>query len=242
MYVKACPTHLIQPGDDLLATLDRFLPPLQEGSIVVVTSKILSLSENRLVPYDAISKRDLIRREADAYLDLESPYTLTIKNNILIPASGIDESNTQWGYILYPTNAQKSAEEIWHFLRTKRNLSQLGIIISDSHTSPMRLGVTGIALSWCGFAPHYSYIGKPDLFERPLKVTVVNLLDALASAAVLAMGEGAECTPLAIIEQPPKVSFLNCPPSPEELVSVTISPDTDIYGPLLKAMPWQHTC
>ncbi|MGL9689309.1 MAG: coenzyme F420-0:L-glutamate ligase [Wolbachia sp.] len=61
-------------------------------------------------------------------------------------------------------------------------IKHLGILITDSNIAPMRLGVTGIALGWCGFEPFYSYVSKPDLYSRPLQVTQINLLDTLAAS------------------------------------------------------------
>ncbi|MFP3026413.1 MAG: coenzyme F420-0:L-glutamate ligase, partial [Wolbachia sp.] len=99
-------------------------------------------------------------------------------------------------------------------------------------------GVTGVALGWCGFEPLYSYIGKPDLYNQSLQVTQVNLLDALATSAVLVMGEGAEQTPMAIISGASKVHFLTRPPTVEEEKSVKISMEEDLYSPLLMGTRW----
>ena len=127
---------------------------------------------------------------------------------------------------------------MWIHLRQKFNLQKLGILITDSHTTLMRRGVTGIALGWCGFDPLYSYIGKPDLYGRPLKVTQMNILDALATTAVYAMGEGTEQTPLAVIRNAPKITFLDRGPTAEEIRNVAIPIEEDLYAPLLLAAKW----
>lgn len=80
----------------------------------------------------------------------------------------------------------------------------------------MRRSVTGIALSWCGFAPLYSYIGKPDIYNQLLKVTHINILDSLAVSAVFPMGEGNEQITIAIITEAPHMTFLDRPPSKAE--------------------------
>ncbi|WP_246039543.1 coenzyme F420-0:L-glutamate ligase [Wolbachia endosymbiont of Carposina sasakii] len=187
------------------------------------------------------SKEELIKREADAIVDVDhNSYGiyLTIKDNILIPSAGIDESNGNEMYILYPKDVQKTALSIWNYLKTKHCIKHLGILITDSNITPMRLGVTGVALGWCGFEPFYSYIGKPDLYDQPLQVTQVNLLDALATSAVLVMGEGAEQTPMAIISGAPKIHFLTRLPTTEEEKSVKISMEEDLYSPLLMRARW----
>ncbi len=241
MHVKAIQTHRIKPGESLEKILERYIPILSEQTILVITSKILSLCQGRAISKTSISKEGLVKKEADAVLQAkENPYGLylTLKDNILIPSAGIDESNGDKVYILYPQDVQKTAIHLWNYLREKHGLAHLGILITDSHTTPMRRGVTGIGLGWCGFDPLYSYIGKPDLYGTPLRVTQINLLDALATAAVLVMGEGNEQTPLAMISEAPKVSFLNRPPTLAEKQSVIISMEEDLYAPLLKGANW----
>ena len=114
----------------------------------------------------------------------------------------------------------------------------MGIVITDSHTTIMRRGVTGIALGWCGFSPVYSYIGKHDIYNQSLNVTQINILDSLAGAAVFVMGEGNEQIPITIIKDAPRLTFLDRPPSEEEKLSIVISMEEDLYGPLLKSAKW----
>ncbi|WP_244662776.1 putative folate metabolism gamma-glutamate ligase [Wolbachia endosymbiont of Ceratosolen solmsi] len=209
--------------------------------VLAITSKIISICQKQVVCKTACSKEELIKREADAIVDVDhNSYGiyLTIKDNILIPSAGIDESNGNEMYILYPKDVQKTALSIWNYLKTKHCIKHLGILITDSNITPMRLGVTGVALGWCGFEPFYSYIGKPDLYDQPLQVTQVNLLDALATSAVLVMGEGAEQTPMAIISGAPKIHFLTRLPTTEEEKSVKISMEEDLYSSLLMRARW----
>ncbi len=243
MEINVYKTCAIKPNDSLFAMIDAYIPPIPEGSIVVVTSKIISLCEGCIVPKESVSKEELVRQSADAYLDLKEPSNphsiqITIKNNILIPTAGIDESNGEDVYILYPRDIQASAARIWEYIRARDQINALGVLITDSHTTPMRRGVTGIALGWCGFKPLYSYIGKPDCFGKPLRVTMVNILDALAASAVFCMGEGNEQTPFAIIGNAPKIEFQDRPPVLEEIDELTIPMEEDLYAPLLKNGAW----
>lgn len=241
MYIKAIKTPRIEFGDSITEILDQYLPSLSNGDIIAITSKILSIIQGRFIDKANISKKVLIKREADMILETQNnPYDLylTIKNNILIPSAGIDESNANDQYILYPENIQELAASIWHNLKKQHNLTNLGIIITDSHTTIMRRGITGLGLGWCGFEPVYSYRGKPDIYAKPLRVTEVNILDSLATAAVFVMGEGDEQTPLAIIKNAPKISFVNRVPSKDEEDSIRISMDEDLYAPLLQAARW----
>lgn len=241
MKIEAVKTPKVRANDCLKQILDN-ISVLRERSVVAVTSKIVSLCEGKIVKKEEIDKRQLIKKEADVVLDTgESPYDmcLTIKNGILIPSAGIDESNADNSYVLYPSDLWKSAEQIWIYLRTKHNLKEFGVIITDSHTTMMRRGVTGIALSWCGFSPLYSYIGKDDLFGYTLQVTQINTADALAVSAVFCMGEGSEQTPMAVITNIPRIFFLDRKPTNEEKNSVFIGKDEDLYAPLLKGLSIQ---
>ena len=104
----------------------------------------------------------------------------------------------------------------------------------------MRRGLIGIGIGWCGFNALYSYIGKPDCFDVPLRVSVVNILDGLAVPAVFYMGEGNEQTPFALITGAPKITFQDRPPTREEVDELCIPMDEDLYAPLLKSGPWRQ--
>ncbi|PIS16058.1 putative folate metabolism gamma-glutamate ligase [Candidatus Roizmanbacteria bacterium CG09_land_8_20_14_0_10_41_9] len=226
---------------DLFPILQKYLPVLKERSIVVITSKIVSVCEGRLVKIEGIDKKKLIEQEADYYLPPEGNkhnITLTIKRNLLVPTAGIDESNGNGYFILWPNDPQKTANEIRVFLQKTYAFKNVGVIITDSKTSPMRWGTTGIAIVHSGFAALNNYIGKPDIFDRYLHVTKANVLDALAAASVVVMGEGNEQTPLAVIEDVPFVQFQNRNPLATELKELHIPMENDLYGPILKSVKW----
>ena len=240
MRVIPVRTKRIEVGTDLDAIFEQSLPPLADGSIVAVTSKVVSLAEGRVVEVGRADKHDLVRREADFYIRGEGKYDMmiTIKRGILIPAAGIDESNGAGYYILWPKNPQASANRIRRSLRRRSRRRRLGVIITDSKTTPLRWGTTGTALAHSGFEALKNYIGTPDLFGRPMRVTQSNLLDGLAAAAVAVMGEGDEQTPLAVIEDVPFIKFQDRDPSPKELRALRISLENDLYAPILKRAAW----
>ena len=242
MQIRPIKTHRVEHGESLEDILDQYILDLQERPIVAVTSKIISVCEGRSVGKIGIDKYELIKQESDLLLKTDkNPYNLylTIKDGLLIPSAGIDESNVDDVYILYPSDVWQSCEKIWQHLRTKHNIKELGIIITDSHTTIMRRGVTGIALSWCGFEPLYSYIGKPDIYERPFKATQINIVDALATSAVFVMGEGREQTPIAIVTNAPHMTFLDKPPSKEQRADIVIKLEEDLYAPLFNSAQWE---
>ncbi|WP_316353430.1 coenzyme F420-0:L-glutamate ligase [Candidatus Trichorickettsia mobilis] len=240
MHIQAVKTAPVSSGEEITEILDRCLPSLTESTIIAISSKIISLSQNRILACaDVPNKNDLIKKEADAYIADEyndGRVCLTIKNNMLVPFAGIDESNGNNHYILYPLDIQQIAAKIWQYLRAKNNISNLGIIITDSNITALRRGVTGIAIGYCGFEPLFSYIGKQDIFGRGIKMTVINNLDALAVAAVLVMGEGNECTPIAIISDAPRIQFLSIPDTDLNKINMPIG--EDFYSPILRTVRW----
>lgn len=243
MKVTPIKTHKITARDrDLFKILDKYLSKLKEKSVVAVTSKIVSITEGRFVSMCGTNKDELIKQESQLYLPREqSKYNISfaIINNMLAAAAGIDESNGNWHYILWPKNPQKSANEICSYLKKRFKVKNVGVIITDSRTMPMRWGVTGVALSYSGFKPLKDYIGKKDLFGRKFQFEKTSVIDSLATAASVVMGEGAEQTPLAIIDDLPFVEFQDRNPTEKELKELCISIEEDLYGPFLKNVQWK---
>lgn len=243
MKITAIKTPRIVSGNkSILDIIDEALPAIEEDSLIAVTSKIVSICEGNIVPKDSIGKEELIVRESNLFL----PATLskyghhfTITHNMLIPAAGIDESNGEGYYILWPRDAQKTANEIRQHLTAKHGIQNVGVVITDSTCQPLRRGVYGIFLAHSGFTPLRNYIGEPDLFGRLMAVTQSNIAGGLAAAAVLAMGEGAEQTPLCLITDVSGVSFQSRDPSAEELDEITISLEDDLFAPFLTAVEWK---
>jgi putative folate metabolism gamma-glutamate ligase len=242
MRVQALKTHRITEDRDLHALLDRYVPVLEEKSVLAITSKIVSICQGRMVPVGTVDKQALVEREADLYLPPSSSQyhiSLTIKEHLLIPMAGVDESNAQGQYVLWPRDAQDVANRVRAHLQERFALQHLGVLITDSKTTPLRWGVTGTAIAHSGFLAVNDYRGHPDIFGRPLQMTTVDVADALAAAAVLVMGEADEQTPLALLEDLPFVCFQEHDPSPEELELRWIDMQDDLYAPLLQSVDWQ---
>lgn len=223
--------RLIPPKDDLFAVFDESLKDLREGDIVLVTSKVVAIGEGRCVPIeDVTDKQELVRREAQKYVPPQIPDwpALTITHNLVIPNAGIDESNANGYYILWPENPDKSAKEIWEYLRKKFSIQNIGVILTDSHVSPLRWGVSGVSLAHYGLEPLVDLRGKQDLFGRPLTMTKQNVPDSIAAFGVLLMGESDESTPLLILR-----GFPFTPTSRDTNPDLRVDPDHDLYKPLL---------
>lgn len=237
LTVRAIQTPVLHVGQDLSAFISDALHagklgrPELEGSVLAVTSKIVSLALSRIVPKSEIAKEALVRRESDVFLgEVGYGVFLTIKHGLFIPSAGIDESNAEGEfYILYPVDPFLEAKKIRDSLVQEFGLKHFGVILTDSKTTPLRAGVTGTALSYSGFNGIYSRVGTPDLFGRKLKMTRINVADALATAAVFCMGEGNESRPLALIKT--EVEFRqHGDVDPSEC---QIPLNEDIYAPVL---------
>jgi coenzyme F420-0:L-glutamate ligase/coenzyme F420-1:gamma-L-glutamate ligase len=213
---------LVQPGDDVCAIIKAGLVEagivLQDGDIIVIAQKIISKSENRYVDLAAIlpsaraeelagiTGKDV--RHIEVVL-AESAEVLRARKNVIIVAhrlgyvmanAGIDESNINHvdgpgRVLLLPVDPDRSCREIKARLDRECAVS-VGVIINDSFGRAWRNGVVGVALGAAGIASLQNLIGSPDLFGRAMKVTEVAIGDELAAAASLAMGQGAEGTPI----------------------------------------------
>ncbi|TSC88602.1 MAG: Uncharacterized protein G01um10147_98 [Microgenomates group bacterium Gr01-1014_7] len=238
MITKAIKTRKFLPPKDDLWDLLSAIKLLNENSVVLITSKVVSIGERRCIPINQVENKDkLAITEADKYIPRKlSPNKQmlhTIKNNMFVASSGIDESNGAGFYILWPKNPQKSAKRIWEFLKRKFKVKKLGVIITDSRLIPLRAGVVGIAIGYFGFKPLRDYIGKKDLFGREFRMETSNLADSLATAAVLEMGEGSEQTPIAIISDIPYIEFTN------RFINLEIPEKEDMFYPLFSAVKWK---
>jgi coenzyme F420-0:L-glutamate ligase len=200
MIVKSLKTRIFNEGEDLLDFICKYVKTISEESVLVVTSKIVALSEKRAVLNDGkIQKEALIKSESESAWKTKYVW-LTVKDNMVMASAGIDESNANGKFILLPKDSFKAAVKLRQSLKKKYGLKRFGILITDSRTMPLRAGITGVALGYAGFSGVKDYRGRPDIFGRKLKFSRVDIADSLAAAAVLEMGEGNECRPLAIIK------------------------------------------
>lgn len=244
MKITAIKTPIVQPNDDLKKIIKNSIDHLAERSVVVIASKIFSTCENRFVEKngDPNQKIDLIKSEADKFTDPHSSkYNLmmTIKRNILFVNAGIDESNANNQFILWPENPQQSVNEIWGFLKEEYNLKEVGVTMSDSASQMLNWGVVGRAIAYCGFNPLRSYVGTKDLFGKEMKMEKTNVMQSLTDAAVLEMGEGAEQTPIGIVEEISNIEFQDHVPTKEELDNLRINIEDDAFAPILTKAEWK---
>jgi len=249
MQVTAIKTPIIEKSQDLFAILkDALDEPLREKEIICVTSKVVALEQGRIVKLSEVKPSaksrkmkklkyssdfdtqpelaELILQEADKLFEAEYIY-LALKDNIFIPNAGIDLSNAPGGYaILWPEDSWGWVRDFREKLRSDYKVEELGVVVTDSHCNPLRRGVTGLALAYSGFEGVQSEIGKKDLFGKALRITEKAVADSLATAAILVMGESAECTPFTLIREAP-IIFTNREIDPLETF---INPKIDLFA------------
>jgi len=246
MKVTAFKTPIVEANDNLKEIIKGSIKDIPEKSIVVIASKIFSTCENRFIEKNGNQnqKYDLIKSEATAYTDPHSSkygLMMTIKRNILFVNAGIDESNAQNKYILWPEDPQKSVNDIWQFLKEEYQVNDVGVTMSDSASQMLNWGVVGRAIAYCGFNPLRSYVGHKDLFGKEMKMEKTNVMQSVTDAAVLEMGEGAEQTPIAIVEDITNIEFQDHVPTSEELNELNIDIEDDAFAPILTKAEWHKS-
>ncbi len=231
MIITPIKTGIFQEGEDLFLFVTQYIKTLREKSVVIVTSKIVALAERRTaVVTNEHTKEKLIRSESDLAIPTQYGW-LTIKDGAVMATAGIDESNGNGKLILLPKDSFRAAGVLRRKLKKKYHLRNIGVIITDSRTMPFRSGVMGIALGYAGFRGVKDYRGTLDIFGRSYKYSRTDVAGGLAAAAVLAMGEGNERRPLAIIQ---KASIVFCEHVSRKELMVDVR--DDMYLPLFRAL------
>lgn len=176
--------------------------PLQNNDVLVVTQKIVSKAEGRLVQIDAsdpLSHKQLVEDEAVRIVRRRGDLIITeTKHGFVCANSGIDLSNVERGYAaLLPIDSDKSARRIRDIIGATLGVS-VGVIISDTFGRPWRKGLTDVAIGVAGIAGVVDLRGTPDSLGRIMQVTEVAVADELASAAELVMGKSSG-VPVAVV-------------------------------------------
>jgi coenzyme F420-0:L-glutamate ligase/coenzyme F420-1:gamma-L-glutamate ligase len=215
---------LVRPGDDLasvvLEGLARSGLALRQGDILVLAQKIVSKAEGRLV--DLASVEPSARaveigaqvRKDPRFVELvlqESRQVLRARPDVLIVEhrlglvmanAGIDRSNVAAGErdlaLLLPEDPDATAARLRAALLAATG-AKIGVVVNDSFGRAWRKGTTGVAIGAAGLPALLDRRGQPDLFGRPLQVTMIGLADEIASAASLLMGQGDEGRPVVLM-------------------------------------------
>lgn len=202
--IQACTVEgigVIREGDDLGALLAEHCSALTwpdgstglaDGDVVVITSKVVSKSEGRVVA----------ARSRDEAIDAETARVVATKqtprgdtrivqthHGLVMAAAGVDASNVEAGYVvLLPVDPDASARRIRASLQAATG-ARLAVVVTDTMGRPWRMGVTDVAIGAAGVTVLDDYTGRVDPFGRTLEMTVVAVADELASATDLVKGK-----------------------------------------------------
>ncbi len=224
MELIAINTPIITTNDNLfeviINALERVKVKLQDGDVLTIASKIVSVTQGLLINKDEIdvSKEakeyakitqlspefmEVAIRESDEVLGACFGALLTRRDGHVMPNAGADQSNAPQGsIIILPANPSKIAQEIQNFLQEKFKC-RIGVIIGDSRVQPLRRGTSGLALGVAGFVPVIDDRGRKDLFGREMRITRRAIADNLMSAAEILSGEVDEKVPIVLIRNAP---------------------------------------
>ncbi|HLI54338.1 MAG TPA: coenzyme F420-0:L-glutamate ligase [Acidimicrobiales bacterium] len=191
----------VRPGDDL-AALVASRAELRAGDVVVVTQKVVSKAEGRLVPVDPDDPRShkrWVESEAVRVLRRRGDLVMTeTRHGFVCANAGVDLSNVESGWAaLLPVDPDRSARRVRDGLRARTGL-HLGVIVSDTFGRTWRRGVTDVAIGVAGVAAVVDLRGTSDALGRELSVTEVCVADEIAAAAELVMGK-ARGVPAAVV-------------------------------------------
>ena len=241
---------LLPPQDNLLAVIDGIDLQLTEGSVLAIAAKVVAIHQGRtvLIPTDPIEHREqkdaLIKKEAAWYterdLSVPFPRIFTIYEGTLCSSAGIDESNGNGHWVLLPEKSGKFAAELRTELCRKYGIHDLGIVVFDSRSFPMRNGTIGMTLGYAGFHAQLDYRGKNDIFGKAIMSERMNIADCLASTALLAMGEGNESTPLAVIQDIPHIGFAENEESEDFTLALKTTMEQDVFTQFYRDHDWKR--
>lgn len=202
--------------EELLKALKKNEEKLEEGDILVISTKYISNSQGRVLDLKntkispqgrEISEKynlrkevaEIVNRESDMIFGGIAGFVITSSNNIMAPNAGIDKSNAKKGrIILYPNDPFLTSEQIRRKIFLKFFI-HVGVILVDSRLMPARIGTSGITIACSGMEPVLDLRSKKDLEGNPLKVTFQAVADNIATVANYKMGEGGESKPFAIV-------------------------------------------
>ncbi|MFK4866360.1 coenzyme F420-0:L-glutamate ligase [Streptomyces sp. CSMPJR101] len=187
----------VRPGDDLAKLIAAAEPGLVDGDVLLVTSKIVSKAEGRIV--EAADREAAIDAETVRVVARRGPLRIVEnRQGLVMAAAGVDASNTRPGTVLLlPEDADASARAIREGLRATLGVD-VGVLVTDTFGRPWRTGLTDVAIGAAGVRVLDDLRGGRDAHGNPLSATVVATADELAAAGDLVKGK-AEGLPVAVV-------------------------------------------
>lgn len=201
----------VRPGDDVarivVEAAARQGTPLRAGDLLVISQKVVSKSEGRLLRLSAVIPSavavsmaaglgrdprlvEVILRESRRVVRMDRGILVTETHHGWVCANaGVDQSNVDADMVaLLPEDPDRSARALRDSFRGAAG-GDVGVIVADTFGRPWREGLVNIAIGVAGVAPLKSYLGERDPAGRPLQATILALADELASAAEPVMGK-----------------------------------------------------
>jgi coenzyme F420-0:L-glutamate ligase / coenzyme F420-1:gamma-L-glutamate ligase len=177
----------ITAGADLAKLIAGAVPDLADGDILVVTSKVISKAEGRVIGAD---REEAIAAETVRVVARRGPTTIAqTRHGLVLAAAGVDRSNTAPGtVVLLPADPDGSARRLRTAIGDLTGVS-VGVLITDTMGRPWRNGQTDAAIGAAGVLPLRDHRGQPDTFGNLLEVTVAAVADEIAAAAELVKGK-----------------------------------------------------
>ena len=196
----------IRPADEIAVVVADAAraqgTPLADGDCLVVTQKIVSKAEERLVPLDPDdldARRALVESESVRVVRRRGDLIISeTRHGFVCANAGVDLSNVERGWAaLLPIDSDRSAKHIRDAMRARESI-EVAVIISDTFGRPWRRGLTDVAIGVSGIAAVVDLRDTTDALGRVLQVTEVAVADEIASAAELVMGKSTG-VPVAIV-------------------------------------------
>jgi coenzyme F420-0:L-glutamate ligase / coenzyme F420-1:gamma-L-glutamate ligase len=183
----------VRPGDDLSRLLAAAAPDLADGDVLVVTQKVVSKAEARLVPVDPddpSSKTEIVAGESVRVLRRRGELVISeTRHGFVCANAGVDLSNVEHGWAaLLPEDPDRSARRLRDGLRAQLGVT-VAVVISDTFGRAWRRGLADVAIGCAGIRAVIDLRGTDDALGRELAVTEVCVVDELAAAAELVMGK-----------------------------------------------------
>jgi coenzyme F420-0:L-glutamate ligase/coenzyme F420-1:gamma-L-glutamate ligase len=195
----------VRPGDDLAELIAAAAPWLADGDVLVVTSKIVSKSEGRLVDLPIEGVERAVAREAALAGETARPVAtrggtriVATHHGFVLANAGIDASNVEPGrLVLLPKEPDASARSLRAALHARLGV-RVAVIISDTMGRPWRLGLTDVAIGVAGIGPLRDHRGERDRYGNELTITQMAVVDELCAAAELVKGK-VDGLPVAVV-------------------------------------------
>ena len=192
-------SHKHDLADELIKGFENNNIVLENNDVVVVTQKIVSKAENRLIDNYLENIEELIEKESLEILRKRGDTIIArTKHGFICANAGIDKSNIKKGSVLLlPEDPDKTSRDIQKKIEYNTN-KKVSVIISDTFGRAWRKGQTNVAIGSSGIEPLESYVGERDSFDNELFATEIAIIDELAGAAELVMKKS-DNIPVAIL-------------------------------------------